>query len=269
MQPLIDADMIVYEAAFAGQDRETGDVYSFDFVAEHIDSKIRNICASVQATEDPILYLTGKGNFRIELAKSKPYKGKRPERPYHYKNAMVYLESLGAVVAEGLEADDLMAMEQTARPEETVICTRDKDLRQVPGWHYGWEHGLQPEFELQLVDEIGILNLIEKESISEAGVVRRYKEVKGTGLKFFYAQLIIGDGVDNIPGLPRGGPALAYKLLADTNTEGEMFNAVREAYRKKLGDEADEYLLEQARLLWMVRELDEEGKPVMWEFPNE
>ena len=233
-------------------------MYSFDYVAEHIDSKIRNICASVQATKDPILYLTGKGNFRIELAKSKPYKGVRGERPYHYKNAMVYLESLGAVVAEGLEADDLMSIEQTARPEETVICTRDKDLRQVPGWHYGWEHGLQPEFELQLVDEIGDIQLVKDN-----------KKIEGTGLKFFYAQLIVGDGVDNIPGLPRGGPALAYKLLANTNTEGEMFNAVREAYRKKLGDEADEYLLEQARLLWMVRELDEEGKPVMWRFPDE
>jgi 5'-3' exonuclease len=91
----------------------------------------------------------------------------------------------------------------------------------------------------------------------------------GNGLRFFYSQLITGDTVDNIPGLPRGGPRLAFSTLDGLETEEEMFRAVEEAYKKKFPDDYRERILEQARLLWMVRELDAEGKPVMWELPYE
>lgn len=254
---LVDADMLVYEAAFCAEDRESGIVFSFDYCESLIERRLFEI-KEATGVETLRLFLTGDGNFREEVATVVPYKGNRhQEKPWHYKNVRVYLESLGAEVIHGMEADDAMAMAQT---EETVICTRDKDLRQVPGWHYGWELGKQPEFPLQWVDEIGEIELVDK---------GKSKELKGTGLKFFYSQILIGDTVDNIPGLPRCGPVAAFKLLGNTTTEGEMFSLVREAYRKKYGDEADERLLEQGQLLWMCRGLDESGRPILWRFPDD
>lgn len=250
-------DVLVYECSFAGQDRETEEVFSFDYVAETVDEKIRKILEATNASSYQ-LYLTSndRSNFRFDIATVKPYKGTRSQpKPFHYYNTRAYLESLGAIVVSGMEADDMLAIEATKDLDNTVIVTRDKDLRQVPCWHYGWEMGLQPEFFMQKVDEIGQIEL-EK------------NKIKGTGLKFFYSQLITGDTVDNIPGLPRGGPSLAYKLLANTNTEGEMFEAVREAYRGKYEDEWEERLLEQAYLLYMIRE--KEGDFIkMWNMPNE
>lgn len=261
MKALIDGDILVYECAFGAQDRETGEVYSFELLRERLDKKIADICDGAQADCYQI-YLTGKDNFRNDIAVTKPYKGNRKnsEKPFHYDNTRFYLESLGAIVVDGMEADDAMAIAQT---DDTVICTRDKDLRQVPGLHYGWEHGKQPEYFLKKVDEIGEITLSEGKS----------KEVKGTGLKFFYSQLITGDTTDNIPGLRLGGPALAYKLLSDTTSELEMYEKVRQAYvTRKEKDNADydvdELILEQARLLWMVRELTEEGEPVHWSPPS-
>jgi hypothetical protein len=249
---LVDADMIVYEAAACGQDNESGEIYSFEYVAGLIDKRLLEIQYAIGA-ESLRLFLTGDDNFRFDIATVKPYKGNRKqEKPFHWKNARVYMESLGAEIAHGMEADDAMAMSQD---ENTVICTRDKDLRQVPGWHYGWELGAQPEFALQYVGEIGDIQL-------------KGTKLSGTGLKFFYSQIITGDTTDNIPGLPRGGPVLAYKLLANTTTEGEMFKAVREAYRSKYDEDADERLLEQGRLLWMCRGTDEEGRAILWELPT-
>ena len=276
MIPLIDADMLVYEAAFGGENRETEEVYGFEYVAALVDKKIADICHAVGATSPPVLYLTGDDNFRFDIATVKPYKGTRKaEKPFHYYNIRAYLESLGAVMIHGMEADDALAIrqmedywmffgskdnaEQHSRVCKTVICTRDKDLRQVPGWHYGWEHGKQPEFELQFVVGVGDIELIVKP---------KTKEIKGTGLKFFYSQIITGDSTDNIPGLPRKGAVAAYDALSDATTEGECFAAVREAYKAVYDDDWEPRLLEQGQLLWMVREL-KDGKPVMWEIPDE
>jgi hypothetical protein len=43
---------------------------------------------------------------------------------------------------------------------------------------------------------------------------------------------------------------------------------VQGAYEEKHGDEWRVHMLEMGRLLWMVRELDSEGEPVMWEIPT-
>jgi hypothetical protein len=82
---------------------------------------------------------------------------------------MAYLIGLGAVVVDGMEADDALAIEQTQYnldmgEECSVICSRDKDLRQVPGYHYGWEAWNAPEYAMKWTDELGHLELIEKVS---------------------------------------------------------------------------------------------------------
>lgn len=296
MKALIDADMLLYELAAGGEDKKEGLVFSFETLIPRIEQKIQDICDAVGATSH-VLYITGKGNFREKIATVKKYKGNRDgqEKPFHYANVKAYMMSLGAVLVEGMEADDAMAIEQTLdapccpvrgehvwHPDlcDTVICTRDKDLRMVPGFHFGWECGLQPEYSLRWVDELGQLELTPK------------RKIKGDGLKFFYSQILTGDRTDNIPGLAGCGDVAAYNTLKECNTEGELLEAVLEAYLKPLITKnpmgfavdketevesltlkykpiAREQVLEQGRLLWMVRELDEKGEPVMWEIPDE
>lgn len=267
MTPLIDGDILVYECAFAGENRETGDVHSFDYVAALFDEKVYQICSAVYATEDPEIYLTGSNNFRFDIAVTQPYKDRSAPKPFHYANLRAYAASLrNCFVHEGLEADDLLSIRQYGRwrSRDTIICSRDKDLRICPGLHYGWEAGGQPEFFPRFIDEIGYLEVERKVKDGKEYI----DKVKGGGLKFFYAQLLMGDPVDNIPGCPQAGKAKAA-LLQDLQTEKELFNFVSEVYRQKIKDGWKERMLEQARLLWLIREFDQEGNPVMWEFPCE
>lgn len=263
MQPLLDSDVLVYECGFAAETAWKGehpgvtDPPPFDKCAQLLDNRIANICAIVESTMPPILFLTGKQNFRYAIAKRTPYKARAGNKPFHYKNIIAYIKGkYDYRIVEGLEADDLMAIEQTSRPEETIICTRDKDLRSVPGWHYGWELGNQPQFVPERVSHLGAITLSNDR-----------KKIKGTGLLFFYSQCLTGDTVDSIPGLPNCGAVKAYKALSAATTEEEAFRSVLSAYQVSYGETAAIELLEQGRLLHMTRELHEDGSPVLWEFP--
>lgn len=277
MQPLIDGDILVYEVAFAGQYKEEGSdevlLHSFDYVANILDEKIRQICDAVWATEEPIIYLTGDTNFRNDIAVTKPYKGNRKkEKPFHYKNLRAYMKHrYNVVLVEGIEADDAMCIEQTKRIKQldTVICSRDKDLRICEGMHFGWETGVSPQFGPKRVTYLGELTFDMREKVDKNGSMVEYVHaVKGEGLKFFYAQLIMGDPTDNIPGLPKGGVATVKAVLENCETEEELFRGVKQLYERRFGDAWEENMLEQGRLLWMLREVNEDGSYKMWEIPS-
>jgi hypothetical protein len=259
MQPLIDSDVLRYEIGFASEVAWQQPGYPpFDFVADMLDERINNICAVVGATQPPKLYLTGKGNFRNEIAKRVPYKSRKSNKPWHFNNITAYLLcKYDVTVSLGMEADDLMSIEQMSRPGETIICTRDKDLRQVPGMQYGWELGNQPSFGPLLVEGFG-----------EAKLSSDRKKINGYGEKFFWAQCLTGDPVDSIPGIPKMGAVGAAEILDGVSCTEEAFKAVLEAYKDYFGDNAEAELLEQGRLLYMTRKLNEDGTPVLWELPN-
>jgi hypothetical protein len=223
-----------------------------------LDNRIGNICALVGATTPPKIYLTGKTNFRTEIAKRRPYKERPSLKPFHYYNIKAYLNcKYDTTTSEGMEADDLMAIEQCSGKSETIICTRDKDLRQVPGWTYSWELGNQPSFGPVYVDAFGSVQLSSD-----------MKKLSGTGLMWFYAQCLTGDPVDTVPGLAGIGPAKAFEVLYGATSMDDAFQRVLWAYRAVSGASAEVELLEQGRLLWMVRETDEDCKPIMWQIPN-
>jgi hypothetical protein len=258
MQPLLDADVLVYEVGYAAESgwQQPG-FPSFDYVAEILDNRITHICAVVEATQPPILYLTGQGNFRTAIAKRTPYKDRPSNKPFHYKNIKAYIKcKYDYRESVGVEADDLLAIEQTARGLETIICTRDKDLKQVPGYFYSWELGNQPSFGPHLIDQFGTIKLSADK-----------KKLSGYGDKFFYAQCLMGDRVDSIPGLDKCGPVAAFNILQATTTSPEAFEAVLGAYRDVYEDTAEAELLEQSRLLHMTRRY-ENGKVLLWGFPN-
>lgn len=290
MRPLIDSDILRYEIGHSGQyvDGDTGElvIREFDFVADLFDQKIKEICAEVWATEPPILYLTNdrrlhkkvnkslkkegkeeieyQPNFRDKVATVKEYKGNRnPAKPFHYDNLTAYIFGKYDVkVAVGMEADDLLSVDQWERVRlgelDTIICSRDKDLRITPGLHFGWPCGKQPQYGPCRVTELGEIELKKNGT-----------KLVGTGLKFFYSQVVTGDTTDNYPGLPGGGPALAYKHLHDAEDEAQLFERVAGLYQKKFGEEWREKMLEQCRLAWMVRELDDDGFPIMYEMYDE
>jgi 5'-3' exonuclease len=270
MKPLVDADVLRYEVGSVGEGTPEEGPRSFDYVMEVLDGKIRDICEAVQATEPPTLYLTGKGNFREEVAETKPYKGNRPsEKPFHFDNLTAYMfNQYDTIEVQGMEADDAMCIRQqenlawrsdgaeeyTLWKEEckTIICTRDKDLRQVQGWHYGWECGAQREYGPVFVTDPGFLLL---------DTSKKPPKLTGAGEVFFWAQMLTGDSVDNIPGCKGVGPVKAYDVLTQTPPEHYQ-DAVMDMYQQKKMTE--EQFIEMGQLLWMVRELDEGGRPVMW-----
>ena len=253
---LIDGDILRYEigAICEGEDGPM----SWQYVEDTIETKIANICAAAGASLEPYIFLTEGKTFRDEVAVTKPYKGNRKEdKPFHFKNITTYLNNQFQVIQkDGLEADDMMAIYQTQyneadTPDETVICTRDKDLLQVPGWHYGWECGKQRERFVHKVDENGF-------------IIQREKKFYGEGMAFFFFQLLMGDSTDNIPGAKGVGQMKAYAHLAPLEVPF-MWQKVREVYDEKGHD--DEYLLEQGQLLWMVRGL-KDGEPLIWQLPD-
>lgn len=268
IQPLVDADVLLYEIGFAAEVGWKGEgLPPFDYVGDLLDNRVANICAMVGATCPPILFLTGNTNFRNEIAKRTKYKDRPSHKPHHYHNLKAYIKGkYDYRITEGLEADDLMAIMQTEREAEfarlspevqdlirTIICTRDKDLRAVPGWHYGWELGNQPQFGPERVESLGRIALSGDR-----------KSIKGVGLLFFFSQLLTGDKVDSIPGLEGCGPVKAWDILNGSDTPKEALRRVYKAYKEKYGMRAYAEMLEQGRLLWMTRKLREDGTPILW-----
>lgn len=151
--------------------------------------------------------------------------------------------------------------------KETIICSRDKDVRQCPFWHYSWEVGAQASIGPIWVEPLGYLTNVNEGKVDANGKKKPLK-IFGVGHKFFYYQLLTGDGVDNIGGIKGKGPAFAYNLLKDATTERECYELVAEVYVKTHGDSWKVKIKEQADLLHMVRELNEDGSSKLWMPPK-
>lgn len=298
MKPLIDADILLYEVGFSSEKKDAGVIEpaSWDFAQELLDNRIKLICDEVGATQAPTLFLTNTKrinktlnkrremndepakeyveNFRVEVAKEKDYKGgRKATKPFHFYNLLHYmLASYDVHVNEGgLEADDAMCIQQYGRQKlghnDTIICSRDKDLRQCTGWHYSWEVGNQASIGPIFVDALGWLDWKNKGEVDAKGRAKPAK-IFGVGNKFFYYQLLVGDTVDNIGGVKGRGPVFAYNLLHAAVSERQCYELVAEKYLQNWGDEWKVKFREQADLLWMVREVDQNGEKIKWRPPN-
>lgn len=259
--PVIDGDILLYEVGFAAESSwkhiqeekgfQTEDPPHFDMVEEILLNRVGSIVTLSESTEKPEFYFTGHTNFRNEIAVSKKYKDRPSRKPFHYYNIKAYIQGMWDwYLTEGLEADDLLSIRIGEDPN-AICCSRDKDLLQSPGWHYQWELGKQPSFGPFLVEGYGEIHLTEK-----------HNKIKGWGNKFFLSQILTGDPVDTIPGLPSCGPVAAFKILSGTTTYDEGIKAVTDAYMTSGKD--IKYLREQGQLLWMVKKLDEDGDHYMW-----
>lgn len=226
---LIDADIVAYRAAAGTEGKSPRET------EEKVDLLMNYIVGETVVFPDSNnleCYLTGAGNFRFDVAKTAPYKGNRKDipKPSNLPEARGYLQhKWGAIISAGEEADDLIGIASAkGDPETTVVCTIDKDMKQLPGWNFNfvkneWTYITQQE-----------------------------------GDKFFYTQILTGDSADHILGLHRVGPVTAGKILEGCTTEQELYEACVKAY----GGDVDR-VLENARLLWLRRY---EGE--LWEPPE-
>lgn len=263
MKALIDADILLHEVGYAAEvgwnsvteGRE--EIPPFDYVERLLHMKLANILGISGATSYELYHTEGR-TFRYDIAKTKPYKANRKDqRPWHFKNLLVYIRDvLGSTHHPGLEADDVLAIEHTRHAElgeETVLVSRDKDLRQVPGMFYSYELGKQPSFGPTLITREGSLNLSEEGKLT------------GTGNMFFYSQMLTGDTVDNIPGCKGIGPVKAYNILTDEERDDPLLDRVLETYDNVYGEKKGlGMLMEQGQLLWLVRRIGYDGEPIYW-----
>ena len=239
MIALIDSDIPLYSVAYAA------DAEPLPIAIHSLNKMIDTILDEV-GTDDYFCFLTGRGNYREDIATIKVYKGHRnKEKPRHYHALKEYLiKTHKARVIEGQEADDAMGIAQTLKPNDTVICSIDKDLDMIAGNHYNWSHHGKPS--------------------------KQYVVSQFDADKFFYTQLLMGDSTDNIPGIPGVGPKKAadYIQLALEDAEEDEADQLEYMYWECLDqysmayDRPMEALLENARLLWIRRKKDE-----LWEPP--
>src|SRR5699024_1694780 len=91
------------------------------------------------------------------------------------------------------------------------------------------------------------------------------KKLSGTGNMFFYAQMLTGDSVDNIPGCKGIGPAKAYDILTDEERDENLRERVLKEYERVYGeDKGWDIFNEQGQLLWLVRKIKYDGEPEYW-----
>jgi hypothetical protein len=168
-----------------------------------IKHTIASICAAIKADEYHI-YLSKGECFRHKQATIIKYKGNRDDtpRPVHYAAARKYIQDYHPhTICTRLEADDALAVYQN---KDTVICSIDKDLLQIPGKHYNWVRN----------EKINVL--------PRAGLCRKWEQV------------LIGDGTDNIPGIRNLGPVTAKKMIGDCKTEYDMRKVCLRAWTEAL-----------------------------------
>lgn len=205
--PVVDLDFFVYSCAFSAQEGRGEEAVAqpvrFALAnARKAVEKILKTCDVENNGDDYRLYLTGTGNYRTDVATIIPYKSKRPAKPIHYQAVRDYfVEFWGAEIVDGMEADDKVAIEYlNSYPENGVLVSLDKDHLQIPGLH------LCPKnLKAYTVDEVN-------------------------ANRAFWSQMITGDAVDSIQGLPKHGPAAAERTLKDKTTWDEMYFTVRDLY---------------------------------------
>lgn len=216
-----------------------------EILGEIIDNIISRTCRDLECGDYIVMlgHATNKDTFRHRAAYTVPYKGNRDPsgKPLLYRPAREYLlANHQCAIANDMEADDLLGIYLTRNPENTVVASIDKDLLQVPGWHYDLTTR-----KVVRATELGNLWLTKRQD-------NKRIDLKGTGFKWFCAQMLLGDSIDNIVKPKKGvGPKKIFNFFEGADTYVQLWNRVVLFYAKH----ADlDRLKENATLLWILRE---------------
>jgi hypothetical protein len=261
LNAIIDGDIVIYRCAFAAEKTKylvetsqgqflsaenhkeaknitetSGGVIWSRKVVEPVEHALQAAKTSMEAIVSRFgsyrVYITGERNFRREIAVTQPYKGNRDRNkdPVYKKEVEAYLvERWGAIKTDQIEADDAIGIALSS-DEAGCAVTVDKDLDQIPGWHFNWVTG-------------------ESYRVSN-------KEADFS----LYTQLLTGDPTDAIPGLPGIGQARAAAILADSKSSLELASRSWAAYRDKVEgfEKARAYFIEQLKLVFIQRKASDD-----------
>ena len=217
MSLLIDADFIVYKCC-AGAETEIdfGEdlivvTSNFNEAYEYVERELYNIATNLGCFDDSILFFSDSVNFRKSIDPA--YKGHRNrKKPCGYKRVINKLkEEYNVVVMPTLEADDALGIYATKEPGH-IICSPDKDMRQIPGDLY------------DLTD--GVVTVEPEE-----------------GRRWHLIQTLAGDQTDGYAGVPGIGIKRAVALF---EKEGYTWDTVVKAFAEK--DLSEDVALMNARL---------------------
>lgn len=256
MRVLIDGDIILYKAGFSAQAKDPESPVShsiqvlntlINFIKEYLSNQLIEIESTLICLSPP-----GEDNFRYKVAKTKPYKENRrgKPKPLNFDEMRQYLiDKYEHNITSGQEADDEMGILAQEDIHGNLIVSSDKDMRMVPGWHWEMSADRKPYFVDLHENDIGYLKLIRKEGKSP--------KIFGTGLAWFYAQCLMGDTADNIPGIKGMGVVGTHKALESCKNRADYANTVINIYKDKgLLDR----LPEIQELLWIRIERVEDVK---------
>lgn len=217
---LIDASSYLYRAFHAlpplmtSKGQPTGAVYG-----------VINMVRKLLADYDPdfvALVFDAKGKtFRDDLYPE--YKAHRPSMPDDLSvqveplHAIIQALGLPLLMVEGVEADDVigtLAAQAAAQGIPALISTGDKDLAQLVNEH------------------VTLINTMSSQVLDPAGVTQKF----GIPPELIVDYLtLVGDPVDNVPGVAKVGPTTAVKWLKQY---GSLANIIAHAdeIKGKVGD---------------------------------
>jgi len=208
---LVDGSSYLYRAFFASQqaDMRTKDGRPTGAI-RLVTSMMRSLLKAYPDSPIAVIFDAKGKTFRDEIYAD--YKAQRPPMPDDLRAQVEPIHKIIAAmgiplfVEEGVEADDVigtLARQAEAADRSVIISTGDKDMA-------------------QLVDErVTLINTMNDTRMDPAGVVEKF----GIGPELIIDFLaLMGDKVDNIPGVPGVGEKTALALLQGIGSIADLYN---------------------------------------------
>ena len=201
---LIDLELILYSHAAKAESEGTG----LRSLIQMTQMKIDSIVASCKAS-NYYLVVSGRNNFRKTLYPT--YKAGRPPKPELYEDLQASIKELNAskwCCHDQIEADDLLGIMLTnGRVKNPILCSIDKDMLGIAGWHYNWNKDAWSTYVSQEEADYNWL-----------------------------VQLLMGDSTDGIKGMEGIGEVKAKALIKKHGLSGEFLTipvAAKYIYEKE------------------------------------
>ena len=187
--------------------------------------------------EHVVVVFDAKGKtFRNDLYKE--YKANRPPMPEDLASQIQpiheIVEAMGLplLCVPGVEADDVigtLAAQATELGMDAVVSTGDKDMAQLVNHH------------------ISLVNTMTDTTMDRDGVVEKFGVPPERIIDYL---TLIGDTVDNVPGVPKVGPKTAVKWLTQYGNLDEIM-----VHADEIKGKVGEYLRDSLPQLPLSREL--------------
>jgi len=232
---LVDGSSYLFRAYHALPDLQTSDGVHTGAVRGVI-SMLRKLAKDYPDSPIAVVFDAKGKTFRNDLYAE--YKANRPPMPDDLReqvepiHQIIRAMGLPLLIVADVEADDVigtLAVQATQDQRETVVSTGDKDMAQL------------------VSDHVTLVNTMTDTKLDREAVIDKFG-VPPEGIVDYLA--LIGDTVDNIPGVPKVGPKTAAKWLAEYGSLDGIMAAAGEIKGK-----AGENLRDSLEQLPLSREL--------------